>query len=258
MTKKDDTSWENVDRWYSSCVGEKGHYYHQSLIIPGALRLLDITKNSTISILDLGCGQGVLARALGKDVAYYGVDASSSLIKDAKKRTPQPNVHFFTADVTKKLPIEKQDFDVAAFILSLQNIEDAENALKEAHRHLQNRGRLLMILNHPCFRIPRQSSWGVDPASKIQYRRIDRYLTPMKIPIQMHPGQDKPSSVTYSFHHSLSDYAHFLCTAGFSIITLEEWSSEKKSEGSKAKMENRAREEIPLFLAILAQKIEIQ
>jgi hypothetical protein len=47
---------------------------------------------------------------------------------------------------------------------------------------------------------------------------------------------------------------HYLRNAHFSLIDLEEWCSNKKSTGPKAKMEDRARQEIPLFLALLAKK----
>jgi hypothetical protein len=94
----------------------------------------------------------------------------------------------------------------------------------------------------------------VDEENKIQYRRIDRYFTPMKIPIQAHPSQGQESTTTWSFHHPLSDYTHWLHEAGFSINLIDEWCSDKESIGRTAKMENRARQEIPLFLTIAAQK----
>ena len=75
----------------------------------------------------------------------------------------------------------------------------------------------------------------------------------MDIPVSMHPGM-KNSPVTWSFHHSLQDYSNMLFDAGFCIEKLEEWSSDKESEGKKAKMENRARNEFPLFLCIIAKK----
>jgi len=253
MNKKADTSWENVENWYSSCVGEKGHYYHQSLIIPGTIRLLGIPEKSRSSILDLGCGQGVLARSLPNQMTYFGIDASPSLISQAKKISKHPNTHFITADVTQKLPIEKTDFDYATFILSLQNIEHPQQSIQQARAHLRKEGRLLIVLNHPCFRIPRQSSWQVDEASKLQYRRINRYQSAMKIPIQMHPGKNDPANVTFSFHHPLSAYVKFLSENQFAIIGMEEWCSDKRSEGSRATMEDRARAEIPLFLALLAR-----
>jgi hypothetical protein len=43
--------------------------------------------------------------------------------------------------------------------------------------------------------------------------------------------------------------------AGFVIDTIEEWTSDKESEGRAGKMENRSRAEIPLFMAIKAIKI---
>lgn len=256
MNKKPSTSWENVEGWYSSLVGEKGHYYHQSLILPGAKRLLGISS-ALISLLDLGCGQGVFERSLPQNIEYLGIDASASLLDNARKLSRRPKAAFIQGNA-ERLEIQKKDFDCAAFILSLQNIEHPMEAIGQASKHLKNGGKLLIVLNHPCFRIPRQSSWGIDEANKIQYRRINRYLTPMKIPIQMHMKQNDPSNVTYSFHHPLSDYVHFLNQNNLSVIGMEEWCSDKTSTGSKAKMEDRARKEIPLFLAILSKKTPIQ
>lgn len=239
-------TWDSSENWYSSCVGEKGHYYHQSVVLPGALRLLAMKKGS---LLDLGCGQGVLARHLPKGIEYCGVDSSKALIASAKKMTEG---QFHVADATRELPIEKTDFDRATFILSLQNMEDMFGAVKVACHHLKKGGRLLMVLNHPCFRIPRQSSWGIDESAKLQYRRINSYMSVQKIPLQTNPSKGEKSEVIYSYHHPLSDYMKALGTC--SIVAMEEWCSDKKSEGSKARMEDRARREIPLFLAILAEK----
>jgi hypothetical protein len=41
---------------------------------------------------------------------------------------------------------------------------------------------------------------------------------------------------------------------GFLIEKMEEWISDKKSEGGRAKIEDKARAEFPLFLAIKAIK----
>ena len=99
-----------------------------------------------------------------------------------------------------------------------------------------------------------QSSWKIDPENKIQYRRIDKYMSPMKIPIQTQPSKGVQSTQTFSFHHPLSDYSRWLKDAGFVISMIEEWCSDKESDGGAAKMENRSRAEIPLFMAIVAHK----
>ncbi len=247
---KEKPTWDSSERWYTGCVGEKGHYYHQSVVLPSSLRLLGLKGKG--ALLDLGCGQGVLARQVPKEVEYWGVDLSKNLIQSAKKLTQKPNVHFLTGDATEEIPVEKKDFDWACLMLSLQNMENPEGAIRTAARHLKSGGKLLIVLNHPCFRIPRQTHWGVDEAAKLQYRKVQSYMSPQKIPIQTNPGQGEKSSVTYSYHYPISSYSSWLAKEGFKIETMEEWCSDKKSEGARAKMEDRARKEIPLFLAILA------
>jgi ubiquinone/menaquinone biosynthesis C-methylase UbiE len=248
MTKKE--NWDSSERWYTGCVGEKGHYYHQSVVLPGAVRLLKLKEGD--SLLDLGCGQGVLARHLKEGIDYSGIDSSKELIASARKLTHNKNCQFQVGDASEPLPLEKRDFDAACFILSLQNMEAPAAAIANAAKHLKREGKLLIVLNHPSFRIPRQSSWGIDEPAKLQYRRVNGYMSAQKIPIQTSPGKGDLSEVTYSYHHPLSDYSKWLAKEGFSIDLIEEWISDKKSEGAKAKMEDRARREIPLFMALLA------
>lgn len=241
-------NWDSSESWYTSCVGEKGHYYHQAVVLPNALRLLGKIE----SLLDLGCGQGVLARHLNETIDYCGVDLSKSLVDSAKKLCKGRN--FIVADATESLPVEKKDFHAAAMILSLQNMENGSGAIRSAGEHVRKGGKLLIVLNHPCFRIPRQSGWGIDEQMKLQYRRVNTYMSTQKIPIQTNPGKGENSATTFSYHHPLTDYTKWLQNEKFSIRSIEEWCSDKKSEGIKAKMEDRARKEIPLFLAILAIK----
>lgn len=249
MAKQTKTSFESSSKWYDSAVGEKGHYYHEKVILPRLKEWLSSAKK----VLDFGCGQGVLARQLPKECEYVGVDASFSLISAAKKRSKQRNHRFEVADLTKPLSLKERDFTDGVLLLSLQNMEKPGPVLKNMAHHLVKEGKLYIILNHPCFRIPRQTSWGVDEKKKLQYRRIDSYLSDQKIPIQTHPGK-KGGETTFSFHSPLSTYIELLFEAGLVVVGMEEWTSDKTSTGGRAKMENRARREIPLFLAITAMK----
>lgn len=246
------TSWQKAGKWYQEIVGLTGHYYHRHIIIPGVLRLLNLT--STSSLLDLACGQGVLAGYLPKTVYYQGVDLAGNLIDFAKKQDKNPNHHYLLSDVTKPLPIERINFTHATIILALQNIEKPEIVLSNANKHLIAGGKLIIVINHPCFRIPRQSSWGIDEASKLQYRRINRYLSPLKIPVRTNPGMGEKSPILWSFHYSISSISQSLFNSGFMIEKIEEWASDKESVGKAARMENRGRSEFPLFMAICAIK----
>ncbi len=237
-------------KWYDGLVGEKGSNFHQSIIFP---RVLDILKNKKAKkVLDIACGQGAFCRQLFKEgFSATGVDAAENLIRLARQRTPKAD--YFVAAADKMINLKSQSFDAAVCILAIQNMDPIEPVFQEIKRVLKPGGSFLLVMNHPCFRIPRQSGWGIDEKRKLQYRRIDSYLSPQKIPIRMHPGAD-PKTMTISFHRPLENYFKALAGAGFCVENLEEWSSHRQSlAGKTKKMEDRARDEIPLFLMISAR-----
>jgi len=247
-----DTSWEKSSKWYKKIVGDEGHYFHQAIIFPKIKKMIDFTKVK--SVLDLASGTGVFERQLDTKTIYLGVDISKSFIDEAKLKRKSLNHEFLLGDASKNLPIKKTDFDLVTIILALQNIKDIDGVVENANRYLKQDGKFLIILNHPIFRIPRQSSWGVDDKNKTQYRRIDRYMNSLEIPIATNPGKFQKSEVTWTFHNPLSKYSEILFKNGFVIEKIEEWVSDKKSTGPMARMEDRARDEIPMFMTILATK----
>lgn len=251
MTPPKNTSWQQVASWYDGIVGQDGHYYHQHVVLPGTLKLLELSADSRV--LDIACGQGILSRAIPKVRQYLGLDSAKGLIEAAKRGVKNPDYSFMALDATKSWGNVPKNFTHACILLALQNIERADLAIKNASEHLDTKGKLLIVINHPMFRIPRQSGWGIDEKTKQQYRWVNRYASPLKVPITMHPGQ-KNEHTTWSFHKSLHDYVQMLAQAGFVIKNIEEWQSDKESVGKAAKMENRARAEFPLFMAILAEK----
>jgi len=249
-----DSSWESSHSWYDQIVGEKGHYYHQKVIFPAVLRILQLKAGDVL--LDLGCGQGAFAQHLPKGVSYTGIDLSRSLIKKGRERAQKEST-FVVGDITQPLSLQLNLVSHITAILSLQNVQDPQGVFQNAFRFLKPKGKFLLLLNHPCFRIPRQSSWGLDVTKKLQYRRIDRYMTPLTIPIHTHPSKCKGKdgrAMTYSFHFPLSAYVQGLSRAGFMTETMEEWVSDKKSYGTRGKIENFSRLEFPLFLMILASR----
>lgn len=244
------TSWEAVHDWYDHTVGEEGHYYHQHVLLPNLQRLLGVPRK----LLDVGCGQGILSRHLPKKTDYFGIDISQSLISKAKKMQPFRAGNFAVEDATKPFSLKERDFSHAAIVLALQNMADPLAVFKNLNNHLTEEGHLLIVLNHPCFRIPRQSGWEIDLEKKLQSRRIDLYMSSLEIPIQTHPSQKNESSTSLTFHNPLSAYSKFLSESSFTIELIEEWCSDKVSSGGAARMENRARREFPLFLTIVARK----
>lgn len=255
-------SWQKVAPWYSRITrGGEGHYYHEHVVIPGVLKLLNLNPGS--KLLDIACGNGVLGKVVPGGIEYTGVDIAPSLVNEAKRTDRNPKHQYLIADVTKPLPLRNlgEGWTHAVIILALQNISNPFAVLQNVSKLLiaspaeasAKAGKLVIVLNHPAFRIPRQSSWGIDEARRIQYRRVDKYMSPMEIPINMNPS-DRNSPITTSYHFPISTYSKMLKDAGFAIDLIEEWTSDKESQGRAARMENRGRSEIPLFLAIEAFK----
>ncbi|MEI6242943.1 MAG: class I SAM-dependent methyltransferase [Chlamydiota bacterium] len=242
-------SWEEVSSWYDALVGEKGHYYHQHVIFPQLLKLLDF-KNK--KVLDLCCGQGAFSRALPSPTSFVGLDISPSLITAAKKMNKIPSHQFAVQDISIPFSLEKKDFDYATILLALQGIENPKSVLQNANTHLRKDGKIVCVINHPCFRIPRQSEWGVDEKRNLQYRALYRYATFMKVPITT-SYEDQEKEVL-AFHYSLSMLTKAFYESGFLIESLEEWISDKVSSGAQSKRENFARKEFPLFMAIVGIK----
>ncbi|TPW21142.1 MAG: hypothetical protein FD126_971, partial [Elusimicrobia bacterium] len=251
---KRDTSWQGASKFYDDSVGEAGHFYHQTVVLPGVMKMLRLGETECVKFLDLACGQGVMSRALPLTVEYWGVDLAEDLLASARKQDVRPTRRFIHADACGPLPFDDADFTHAACVLALQNVERPEALIATAAAHLAPGGRLVLAMNHPAFRIPKQSSWGEDMRMRIRYRRMDRYLSRQRIAIKMNPSLGDKSPETWSFHAPLSDIFLWFRQAGLYVEHLEEWVSNKKSAGPASVMENRARAEFPLFLALSAIK----
>lgn len=252
MDKKK-TSWGHVAPWYHELIERDEDTYQKKVILPNLLRLANLKKGETV--LDLACGQGFFSREFFKAGAQViGADISKELIALARKNSPK-NIRFEVTSADNSSFLPGNSVDTIATVLAIQNIENVDGVFAECDRVLKPKGKLFIVMNHPAFRIPKESSWGWDEKAKVQYRRVDRYLSEMTAKIEMRPGADK-SVQTISFHRPLQYYFKKLSKAGFAVTRLEEWNSHKKSErGPRAIAEDRARKEIPLFLCLEARKL---
>lgn len=246
--------WDPLADWYDGWVGKGGSLHHRKLAVPAVMELLEVQPGERI--LDLGCGQGVLAPFVAeKGARYTGVDVSRKLIRMAGQHHPKHG-EFLIGDVRglRKIdPLRQASFDAAVFLLSIQDIDPLDAAFENAAWAIRSGGRLILMMTHPGFRIPRQSGWGWDENRKLQYRRTDRYLTELAVPLKPFPGES--GGVSLSFHRPLHAYVNALGAVGLRIDRMLEIPTYKRvTSGPKAKAENLANAEIPLFLALRAWK----
>lgn len=247
------TSWENVAEWYGTHLSAPGTYQSE-VVWPGAMKLLGVGPGKTF--LDVACGEGSFAQLVTRNGgSVVGIDAAPTLIRQAQNKHIR-NAEFLVGDaVSADRNLKDRKFDGAAVVLALQNINDMPGMFASVAKVLNKNAPIVIVLNHPAFRIPRQSSWGFEDERKLMYRRVDSYMSEAAIPMQMHPG-DAPTINTTSFHRPISSYITALSASGFVVDAMEEWISHKEStSGPRAKAENRVRREVPMFLAIRGRKV---
>ena len=250
------TSWDPLAAWYDGWVGAGGSEYHRAVAIPAVLGLLDPQPGE--DILDVGAGQGVLAPAMARAGARYtGLDASPRLIQMARRRHGKLG-RFLVGDarnLDRVTEVRKGSFDAVVFLLSLQDMDPLDAVLACASWALRPAGRIVILLTHPAFRVPRQSGWGWDEGRKLVYRRVDRYLTPLPVPMKVYGGP-KGQTATRSFHRPLEAYVNGLAAHSMLVDHMEEIPAQKLVGGRRAtRAETLARQEIPLFLGLRARKL---
>ena len=206
---------------------------------------------------DLACGQGYFAYVFAHEGAsVIASDLSKNLIETAKKNLKEEKVSFYITSAHRAQFLKDKSIDTIVVVLAIQNIENVNEVLLECKRVLKDNGRIVLVLNHPAFRVPQGSDWYFE--NGVQYRIVDRYLSESKIFIDMTPGERNPKKKvkTITFHRSLQYYMKLFAKNNFAITRLEEWISHKESGiGPRKEAEDKARKEIPMFMCLEIKKV---
>ncbi|MBL8761042.1 MAG: methyltransferase domain-containing protein [Phycisphaerae bacterium] len=279
MPQVSDSSWDHVAGWYDQLLKHGRSDHHRDVIMPGTLRLLELKSGQRI--LDLACGQGILTRKLAESGAdAVGVDASEKLVEAARrwaKAAARP-ARFEVGDARAIDAAKFGEFDGVACVMALMNIDPILPLMRGVAGVLKLGGRFVMVILHPAFRAPGRTSWGWEyerprrgpraggpmggeapETPPKQYRRVDGYLTQEPSQIVMNPGEvssGREPITTWTFNRPIQAYVRAIAEAGMVVDAIEEWTSARRSApGPRADEENRARREIPMFLAVRARKL---
>ncbi|HET8738343.1 MAG TPA: methyltransferase domain-containing protein [Acidimicrobiia bacterium] len=97
------------------------------------------------TVLEVGCGTGVLTRQLAAHPSVaevVGVDLAGSLLERARELSvDHPQIEYLEGDA-RDLPVDDDDFDVVVFDSTLSHVPDVDKALTETARVLRPGGRL--------------------------------------------------------------------------------------------------------------------
>jgi len=250
--KSKETGWGKVATWYNSHLKDDDTY-HTQVVLPNLLRLVNLQSGE--SLLELGCGQGFFLEHFFKiSKKITGVDIGAELIKIAQEKNKQIEYIVGSAEDVQLLGDKK--FDAIIIVLAIQNMKHLNLVAENISKHLNQNGRVYIVLNHPAFRIPQHSTWMFTEDKKTQMRVIDMYMSEKEISIDMNPGSTENKKVTPSFHRPLQVYSKAFAKHNFAITKIEEWMSHKISQpGPQAEAENKARKEFPMFMCLELKKI---
>ena len=137
-SKKEFNSWAKTydsffNHWYFSHTNKK------------IVSLLEINPKS--SILDVGCGTGILIENLidKKYSKIYGIDISQEMVKMAKRKfSKNKKVKIFLGSAVK-MPYKNNSFNFITCSNSFHHHPDSLKSLKEMYRILKPVGKLILL-----------------------------------------------------------------------------------------------------------------
>ena len=121
---------------------------NQSAMLAPSRRLSETVRmcarTSSESVMDVGCGDGILLRLLSgrHTIRAFGVDLSETRLRRAR----QENVIQPTCADASRLPFDSGVFDLCICTEVLEHLETPEIAIGEFHRVLKPEGRLVLTI----------------------------------------------------------------------------------------------------------------
>lgn len=233
-------AWEeNAAAWvaWARAPGHDSYWrFHRNLF-------LEVVPPSSGRTLDLGCGEGRLARDLaaqGYDVV--GVDASPTMLAAAREAAPEMELRIADA---ADLPFSDASFDLVVAFMSFQDVDDLTGAVRESARVLVPGGRLCLAIVHP---VNSAGSFAQRTAASpfvIDGSYLDESITDETF------ERDGLAMRFVSRHRPLERYAYELAANGLLIELLRE---PKQPDGPFNSEHSRRWRRIPLFLHLRAVK----
>lgn len=217
-------SWqENAGPWSEAIEGS--HIESRRLVTDDAI-VAAVTALGGKAVLDIGCGEGWLCRALAaRGCAVTGIDAIESLLESARRRGGGRFLRLDYSDLSPpNLALLCPDgrFDILVANFSLLGRESVEQVVAAAGALLNPGGYLVVQTLHPPSACGdqayedgwRESSWAGfsdafrDPAPWY-FRTIDSWLAllqsgglePVQQVVPCHPDDQRPLSIIFVARH---------------------------------------------------------
>ena len=233
-----DETWDSIADWYAEKLraGSPLHDFARDLLLdalPGDL--------SGRRVLDVGCGEGIITRAVAaRGAEAHGIDPSERLIEHARaaEQAKPVGARYAVDDGRTLATIPDDSMDWVTAGLAFNNVPDLPAAFGAARRVLVPGGGLAFTVPHPCFEAPR-AAWTAEGQ-----RLVGDYLD---------EGFWRSANATGvrragNQHRTIASYAMGLVMCGFTIDLVAE-----PAPNARILAEQPRRVGLPPFLLVAAR-----
>jgi ubiquinone/menaquinone biosynthesis C-methylase UbiE len=189
---KESKFWNNLAPEYDSFIKKNWKVYASSL-----LNKISEDVGAGDTVLEVACGTGLVAlKVAERGDKVYGIDISSPMIEEAKKKAQElgtKNVEFSVEDAYA-LPFDNNMFDIVICNNALHNMMYPQKALSAIKRVIKPGGRFIAVI----------VGFGEAPKFKMLYTIFKPFI---KLPV--------------FYKLNLDESAKMISEAGFSIVNKE-------------------------------------
>lgn len=205
--------WDQHASWWRETFSEGADIEYSEEIVPLVLEVFIDRQR----VLDLGCGEGQIARALhGADhaIKVVGLDLSIEQLANARRYSAPELV--FVQGAAERIPFTDGAFDGVVCCLAIEHCADVDRVLEEVSRVLSPGGAFLLLINHPLYQ-GLGSGFVDDQILGEHYWRVGPYLE------ERVAFEEVDSGVTLPFaHRPLSRYINPLAERDLLLVEMFE------------------------------------
>jgi len=221
----------NAENW--TRLSRQGYdTFRDHVNTPGFLSILPDVEG--LEGLDIGCGEGTNTRRVAaRGATMQGIDLAPVFVRYAQEtEAADPlGITYQLASATE-LPFPEARFDFATAFMSLMDLPDQREAIREAFRVLKPGGFLQFSICHPCFHTPR-FKWVHDEAGERVALEVGDYFQPRWGDVERWTFGSAPQEARDAlpafelfnvprFDRTLSDWLNLLCEEGFLLERCHE------------------------------------
>ncbi|HVB05890.1 MAG TPA: class I SAM-dependent methyltransferase [Acidimicrobiales bacterium] len=202
--------WDEHAGWWKKTFTHGADIEYEREILP----LVTAELGGLGLVLDLGCGEGQVARALAAaGPAVVGLDPSRAQLDNARAEGGGPRL---VCGAGEALPFAGGSLGGVVCCLAIEHSDDPDALLGEVARVLVPGGTLLLLVNHPMYQGP-GSGFVDDQILDEHYWRVGPYLSEQVTVEQVDAGVAIPFA-----HRPLSRYLNPLAALDLLLVEMHE------------------------------------